>query len=380
MLVEASIWLGISAFLHYSFFRNKSDREKIDLVFENIKYGFKEQMPFHIRTIKSDNHTTYIYHLPYGLIDDPKLETILHKTLNKPVTIKMQKKLFINVYDEELKSKYDYYFQDSNTWTLPIGFTLGNKNVYHDFDQVPHMTVSGMTRQGKTVLLKLILAHLSYNHPEDVEFYIVDLKGGLEFSRYQKLRQVKEVASNVDEAYKLLQQINKNIKSDMQHFKSKGYSNILDTSINKRTFVIVDEAAELTPAAHHSKEEKNKFRYCQQVLSEVCRVAGALGYRNIFCTQYPTADTLPRQIKQNSDAKISFRLPTEIASRVAIDEQGAEELTVPGRAIYRTHDKQIIQVPFISDKDILNKLRRYELNETSRKKKVKRREDFVTFG
>ncbi|WP_018934326.1 FtsK/SpoIIIE domain-containing protein [Gracilibacillus lacisalsi] len=379
MLLEAGLCIGGYVFLHM-LFREKSEKEKINLVFKNIGYGFKEQLPYHIRTIKADRYTMYIYHLPYGLIDDPKLETILQKTLNKSVEIVMKNKLYITVYQEDLKSKYNYAFTKIDGWQLPIGYAVGAKVIYHDFDKIPHATVAGMTRQGKTVLLKLILAHLIYNHPEDVEFYVIDLKGGLEFSRYQKLKQVKQVASNVDDAYQLLQQINKKIKSDMQHFKNKGYSNVLDTNINKRTFIITDEAAELTPAAHHDRETKNKFRYCQQVLSEICRVAGALGYRNIFCTQYPTADTLPRQIKQNSDVKISFRLPTEVASRVAIDEKGAEELNVPGRAIYRTHEKQIIQVPFISDKTILDELRRYEVNDSTNRKTEERGADFITFG
>src|SRR5699024_766475 len=77
---------------------------------------------------------------------------------------------------------------------------------------------------------------------------------------------------------------------------------------------------------------------------------------NIFCTQYPTADTLPRQVKQNSDARISFRLPTEVASRVAIDESGAEKLANPGRAIYRTVGRVEIQVPYVGDSEIVEKL------------------------
>ena len=38
------------------------------------------------------------------------------------------------------------------------------------------------------------------------------------------------------------------------------------------------------------------------MLSHIARIGGALGFRLIFCTQYPTGDTLPRQVKQNSDA------------------------------------------------------------------------------
>lgn len=115
-------------------------------------------------------------------------------------------------------------------------------------------------------------------------------------------------------------------------------------------------------------------------MSEIARIAGALGYRLIFCTQYPTADTLPRQIKQNADAKISFRLPTEVASRVALDEQGAEKLANVGRAIYRTHEKHIVQAPYIVDKEIKNKLEGYIDVGPTRKVDQAAGTDIVTFG
>src|SRR5699024_6308271 len=156
-----------------------------------------------------------------------------------------------------------------------------------------------------------------------------------------------KLASNVKEATSVIVHINKQIRKDMSLFKDNEWNNITHTNIANRRFVIVDEAAEL------DKE-------CQEKLSEVARIGGALGYRLIYATQYPTADTLPRQIKQNSDAKISFRLPTKVASRVAVDENGAEELACPGRAIYRTHDRKIIQVPFVNDSEIYDRLRRFE--------------------
>src|SRR5699024_9575963 len=262
-----------------------------------------------------------------------KRELILEKTMNKPVAEEMDNQLKIRVYKEDLKMRYDYDFSRnySGGWTAPIGKTL-NGIAMHDFDKIPHMTIAGMTRQGKTVLLKLIMTHLISYHADDVEFYIIDLKGGLEFDQYRNIKQVKRVASDVNEAYKLLTDVSEQIKTDMSHFKQNGYTNILNTDIKKRKFIITDEGAELAPATHQTKEQKDMFKFCQHTLSEIARVAGALGYRNIFCTQYPTSDTLPRQIKQNSDAKISFRLPTEVASRVAIDEQGAETLENAGRA------------------------------------------------
>jgi|SRR5690625_723912 len=356
-----------------------SERKKIEHVFRNIGYRVKDHEPTLVRRNKKESSMEYVYSVPFGLIDDPKLQPTLEKTLSKPVEIKFRGKLIIKVYNKSLSKLIHYDEQVTNDWIVPIGYTL-NEQIRHDFDSIPHMTIAGMTRQGKTVLLKLILTQLILNKPDDVEFYIIDLKGGLEFGPLEKLKQIKKVASNVREAYQVLQEVQKNIKRDMQLFRSNDYSNVLDTSIKKRTFIIVDEGAQLSPGKHHTKDEKQMFNYCQEVLSEVCRVAGALGYRNIFCTQYPTADTLPRQIKQNSDAKISFRLPTGIASRVAIDEQGAEELGNVGRAIYRTHTKHVLQVPFISDDVMWSRLGRYERDASVEKEDQASRDNTIEFG
>ena len=338
-----------------------NDKDKIQHTFNNLNYKVKDQLPQLIKTNSTDNSTTYTYSVPFGLVDDEKLN-VLEKVLNKPVKISFtNQKLHIKVYKEKLPDRIDYDWNKTESWTVPIGRTH-EEMVYHDFDEIPHMTIAGMTRQGKTVLLKLIFAHLINNHPNDVEFHIIDLKGGLEFNKYRKYKQVKSISSDVNDAYKALSDVLSDIKREMNNFKQNDYTNILDTPITTRKVIIVDEAAELTPAPHLSKEEKKSYQYCQYALAEIARIAGALGYRLIFATQYPTADTLPRQIKQNSDAKISFRLPTEIASRVAIDEQGAERLNNVGRAIYRTHEKYVLQVPYITDNDIKKHLKEHEVD------------------
>lgn len=364
MFAGISMWIGISYVLYHQLYGKKSNREKIELTFKNIRYGLNGQLPSHVKTQKKEGYTTYVYNLPYGLTDNDRLEGVLIKTLSKPVKLTMANgKLIIKVYGSILKKFYNYNWPE--TKAIPIGYGLDGV-VYHDFDIIPHMTIAGMTRQGKTVLLKLILAH-TINNDSAAEFYILDLKGGLEFDRYKKYKTVKSLASNNDSATTLLEKIISNVDSDMKIFKREGFNNILDTNIKRRTFIIVDEGAELN-------------KVCQNHLSKIARIGGALGYRLIFATQYPTADTLPRQIKQNTDAKITFRLPTEVASRVAIDESGAEKLEVPGRAIYRTHERQEIQVPYISDKDIMQKLRRFERDDSTKKKGKERGEDLITFG
>src|SRR5690625_517610 len=356
---------GIATCLIYGSLKwQETDLKKIKHVFRNINYRVKDRVPRLIKKTKYENKTEDVFAVPYGLIDDNKLQPSLQKTLAKPVIIKFKGKLIINVYESDLPTKYAYDWSKTEKWTCPIGRDL-NGQILHDFDSIPHMTVAGMTRQGKTVFLKLVLAHLINNNPS-VEFYIIDLKEALEFGKYERLQQVKSVSGNVDESNKILQSILSRLNDDLQRFKSNEWNNITNTKEQRRTFILVDEAAELDDR-------------CQKKLSKIARIGGALGYRLIFATQYPTVDTLPRQIKQNADAKISFRLPTQVASRVSIDENGAEKLICPGRAIYRTHERKEIQVPYVSDQVILDNLRRFEIDKNKTKDKPPR-ENIIKFG
>ncbi|PED69304.1 cell division protein FtsK [Bacillus pseudomycoides] len=71
---------------------------------------------------------------------------------------------------------------------------------------------------------------------------------------------------------------------------------------------------------------------------------------------------MPRQIKQNADAKLGFRLPTVVASQVALDEPGLEDLpSLPGRALFKTDRTEEIQVPYLKDKEMWDLLKRYKV-------------------
>nr|WP_255688681.1 FtsK/SpoIIIE domain-containing protein [Pontibacillus sp. HN14] len=228
--------------------------------------------------------------------------------------------------------------------------------IWHDFDEIPHMTVAGATRWGKTIFLKVLLTYLIEQHGDDVEFYIFDLKGGLAFNKFKSLKQVRGVAGDYKESSDLMDLITSDIKRDMSDFKLNDIENITDTDLPKRKFVIIDEAGELMKNKSMTDQEKKWVENCQRTMSYIARVSGGIGLRQIFCTQYPTGDVLDRQIKANSSAKISFRLENGTMSKVALDELGAEEIDTKGRAIYRTVDRHLVQVPYISREEMWSRL------------------------
>ncbi|MGK4042170.1 FtsK/SpoIIIE domain-containing protein [Heyndrickxia oleronia] len=340
-----------------------SDVKKIQTIFENRKVGIKKDDSYLYPKLykKHDNeqYSTYLYTLPLG-IPSEAFETIksaIMDGLNKDIEIEYDGLLKIKVYKQKLPKKWSYTddLLNEGKWEIPIG--RNHEGIlYHDFDKYPHMLVGGVTRFGKTVLIKEIFYSLLMNQIENVEFYILDLKGGMEFGHYIGIPQVKEVSSDIFESTELLSTIIEDLKGRQKFMRSKQYTNIVDTPIQKRTFIIVDEGAELSPNIVEGDSRKYA-KFCQAALSEIARIGGALGYRLIFCTQYPTKEAVPMQVKMNIVARLSFIAAAQIASRVILDDIGAEDLpSIPGRAIYKIEKNRTIQVPYIDDKYMFSKL------------------------
>ncbi|WP_036689395.1 FtsK/SpoIIIE domain-containing protein [Paucisalibacillus globulus] len=375
---------GIAAVTMYASARwnpTVSEKKKIIQTLINIGFTVKDQGPKLFKINKKEYWIDYIYNVPFGKIDDEDTQPILEKTLGKPVKVHFKQKLFIRVYNDQLQKKVQYKdFPALEGWSIPVGKTQ-EEILYHDFDEIPHLTIAGATRWGKTVFMKAMITHLIENHPDDVEFYILDLKSGLAFHRYNNLKQVKVVADDYKSSAAALKEVERDIKKTMQEFKPKYYENITETDIPIRKFIIIDEAGELMPDKSMSEADKEHARTCRRIMSHIARVSGGLGYRMIFGTQYPTKEVMDNQIKANASAKISFRLQTGVQSKVAIDETGAEKLEYPGRAIYKTVDNHIVQTPFISNAEMWKRLRRYEeKNVAAREETEKRGTDTISFG
>lgn len=353
--------------------KNKEDdRKKIQVFFEvsgiAIRSNEKLQYPVFIEQKDDDRSTTYVYRLPVGMPSKiiQKVEDVVSEGLNKPVRIEYDNyKLNIRVFYKDVPDKWNWEVGliKEGKWQVPMGQSL-ERLIYHDFDKTPHMALGGLTRMGKTVFLKNVFTSLTLAQPEDIHLYIIDLKGGLEFGPYKNLKQVDSVAEKPREAFMVLSDILRKMKEKMQYMKARHYTNVVETNMKERYFIIVDEGAELCPDKSMKKEQQKLLGACQQMLSHIARIGGALGFRLIFCTQYPTGDTLPRQVKQNSDAKLGFRLPTQTASGVVIDESGLESIkSIPGRAIFKTDRLTEIQVPYISNEIMWKHLKQYEVKK-----------------
>jgi DNA segregation ATPase FtsK/SpoIIIE, S-DNA-T family len=275
-------------------------------------------------------------------------------TSDKDLELTYDGMLHIKVLDHHIPSKL--LFDNSMLgqcidWEIPLGETRYGF-INHNMER-GHITLAGATTKGKTVLLKLMITSILHQNPDHTKLTLIDLKGGLAFTRFKNVKQVLEVATDIDEALLALTKVKEELDQMKRWMDKNGSENIKEAGIDSRHFIIVDEAAQISPNILTGKEEKEKARKCEEALSEIARIGASLGYRLIYCSQYPTADVMNKQIKQNCDTVITYKLRDGVASRVVLDESGAETLPFPGRAIYKTPDGvQIVQTPFINNQQI----------------------------
>lgn len=257
--------------------------------------------------------------------------------------------MILRVYDKPLPLKVE--FKPGEDWKIPVGITR-QKNTfkYHNFEAIPHMVLGGATQYGKSTFINSMITSLLMSKPDHVNFFLVDLKGGVELCDYEHIKQTVSIAYEPEEARDTLRLAYDKMREIQNEVRRRGKKNVREAGIKERYFIIIDEVGELNPAEAVTKEEKAMKLECQTLMSQIARLGAGLGFRQILATQYPTGDVIPRQCKQNSDAKLSFHVQSATASRVVLDETGAELLPeIKGRAIYQTADKrEVLQTPLIT--------------------------------
>lgn len=288
-----------------------------------------------------------------------QIQAIINKRiqLSKEIEMEYDGMLIMRVYNDGLRGDYvlsEEIMKKCKPWNVAIGVTL-NGQIIHDFESGPHALIGGATDMGKSNVLNVIIVTLLHNQPEDVEFTLIDLKGGLEFGVYENLPQVKNFAINAAEAKDALENVKTEMERTFEKLRSTGKKNVKALGSKKRHFVIIDESAELSSAGEQDKEEKALKIECENLIKDIARRGRASGIRLLYCTQYPTAETVSSQVKRNLITRICLPVDTSIASTVVLDEGGAEKLPlIQGRAIYKRNRCSQMQAYYIKDEIIEN--------------------------
>jgi hypothetical protein len=231
----------------------------------------------------------------------------------------------------------------------------------------PHILIGGLTGGGKSTLLNVMICGSACAYtPWDLQYYLIDLKDGVEFAPYHDLPHVQSTRSksgdelrvidNLDDCKDLLRSLVSSIADRNATFRAAGVRNIKEFRGRggnmPHIIVIADEIGDF--AAIQDTKTRNDFFAMWGTLARKGRSAGI---HLILCTQIPDAESVPKQIKGNLPVKIGFRMTKRENSETIFDSDVACHIPpIPGRAIIKIGDYENVQVPDLKLHDIENQI------------------------
>jgi DNA segregation ATPase FtsK/SpoIIIE, S-DNA-T family len=221
---------------------------------------------------------------------------------------------------------------------VPIG-TSGTGTEFFDFSHDgPHLLVGGTTGSGKSEFLRTLVGSLAAAHsPADLEFVLIDFKGGAGLGPLQKLphttslvtdlhgySMARTLASLRAEIHRRELALGRAEAADCEQFRAGiPVSGVLDGSEMALLLVVVDEFRVLV----------DKFPDAMAELMRIAAVGRSLGIHLVMATQRPQG-AVNADIRANVTSAVCLRVQTTFDSQDVIGSGVAATISVdtPGRA------------------------------------------------
>lgn len=219
---------------------------------------------------------------------------------------------------------------------IPIGVRAGGGCVVLDIHEKfhgPHGLIAGTTGSGKSELIQTCILSMAVSFsPVDVNFFMIDYKGGGTGNVLQSLPHCSGVISNlsgkqIKRAMSAISSENKRRQKLLSEFRVNhidSYMELYRTGKAKEAMphllLVIDEFAEL-------KKEEPEFM--QEIIS-LAQVGRSLGMHLILATQKP-AGTVDDKIWSNARFRLCLRVQDKQDSMDMLHQKDAALLTHPGQ-------------------------------------------------
>ena len=228
-----------------------------------------------------------------------------------------------------------------------FGETDEGEVLWNDMTMNPHMLVAGSTGSGKSVFLHVLVANAV--RTSRVRLYLVDPKG-VEFAPYRHAS-MKNVVWNIsqkyDETIYMLEGLIDEMEQRYAILQQEGFSSLEQAPwMFDKILVVIDEVADIILLDGRSKRFEN-------LVVKLAQKSRAAGIYLTLATQRPSVDVLTGLIKANFEARLSFKVTSQVDSRVILDHSGAEHLVDRGDAIFknRAFNSVRLQTAFVRPQD-----------------------------
>jgi S-DNA-T family DNA segregation ATPase FtsK/SpoIIIE len=240
---------------------------------------------------------------------------------------------------------------DSAVWSLdttaelrvPIGRSGAARLQYLELGQGTrqHVLIAGKTGSGKSTLFHVIITNLAlWCSPEQVEFYLVDFKKGVEFKCYASARlpHAKVVAIESDRAFGLsvLQRVDAELRRRGDLFRKAGAQDLAGYKASRgaepmpRTLLMIDEFQEFFVEDDHVSQS------AAVLLDRIVRQGRAFGIHVVLGSQtLGGAYTLARPTMGQMAVRIALQCNEADAYLIMDQDNPAPRLlSRPGEGIY----------------------------------------------
>lgn len=314
---------------------------------------------------KETDIVVYTFHSPYlSLMDwessQDRIETLLGKDILKIEFGKHNKKT-IQVYTIDL----DKFFSKTILWkdemlidddcTLLLGISAFEK-LKINLNNVPHCLLAGSTGSGKTTLFKVLLFQCLL---KNMEVYIADFKGGLDFNEtwHENCKIITLEHDFLDALVYIKKEMNRRRDILISHScrDIEEYNNKNDKKLN-RIIIACDEVAELLDKTGLKKStNKEKLELMEKIeehITSIARLGRSFGIHLILSTQKPSVEIINGQIKTNLGNRICGSAD-KILSQMVLENNFASEKIPPNSKGVFINQNDILFKAFLLDENNL---------------------------